>query len=133
LDIDELIAQLLAAEGFTTIEEIATVDLEDLTTIEGFDEEISQELQNRAITYLEDRNTHLTEEAYKAGVQEDLATLEGMEPIILAKLVENGIKTRDDFADLSGDELVDLLGRDMITQDQANALIMKAREHWFQN
>ncbi|MBX9977131.1 MAG: transcription termination factor NusA [Alphaproteobacteria bacterium] len=131
LDVDEIIAQLLVAESFTTIEEIASVDLEEFAGIDGFDEDIATELQNRAMTYLSTKNTQYMSEAAALGAEKDLIDLEGLSPTHLIKLVKNGIKTRDDFADLSGDELIEMLADDTLALDQANALIMKAREHWF--
>jgi len=131
LNVDEIIAQLLASENFTSIEEISSVDLEELTSIEGFDEDIAQELQNRAKEYLTNQTQHFLDEAKKLGVAEDLLTLEGLSPLMINKLAKADIKTRDDFADLAGDEAVEIIGSDYITHDQANKLIMKAREHWF--
>lgn len=131
LNVDEMIAQLLAAENFVSIEEIASVDTEEFASIEGFDEEIGTELQNRAKAYLKDQTKIFMDEAKTLGVAEDLLSLEGLELRILILLARTGVKTRDDFADLSGDEVVDVVGADTITADQANKLIMKAREHWF--
>ncbi len=131
LDVDETIAQLLAAEGFVSIEELAEVALSEFARIEGFDEEIGEELQNRANNYLQSKNKEHTTAAKKLGASDDLLALEGLSPVCLIQLVEKGIKTLDDFADLSGDEVLDILGRDAMTLEKANELIMKAREHWF--
>ena len=131
LNVDEMIAQLLAAENFVSVEEIADVDVDEFTRIEGFDEDIASELQNRAKVYLEDRSTRFVEEAKSLGAEEDLLSLEGLEPRVLIALIKAGIKSRDNFADLSGDEVLEMVGNDLITMVQANALIMKAREHWF--
>lgn len=131
LNVDEMIAQLLASENFTSVEEIASVDVDEFTTIEGFDEEIATELQNRARAYLSDQTKRFVDEAKSQGAAEDLISLEGLQPRVLAALVKAGIKTRDDFADLSGDEVIEMVGGDIITTTDANALIMKAREHWF--
>ena len=133
LDVDDMIAHLLVAEGFTSVKEVADVDTGEFSTIEGFDEEISQELQNRARNYLENEEVNMTEEARTLGAADDLLGFEQLRPKDLLALVKKGVKTRDDFADLSGDELRDILGASELTLDDANALIMKAREHWFAN
>ena len=131
LDVDEVIAHLLVAEGFTKIEEIAETPIEELNYIEGFEEEISVELQNRAKTYLENKAAELNEKQNQLGLAEDLVTFEGLSPDQILKLGEQGIKTRDDLADLAGDELVELLGEGVMTVKEANDVIMDARAHWF--
>ena len=137
LDIDEVIASLLVTEGFTSLEEVAFVAVEDLADIEGFDTDIATELQERARNALERRDREY-EERYRAlGIEDDLAMLDGLTPGMLVTLGENGIKTLDDFAGLAGDELVEMLaasdkGGVGIELDDANALIMTARAHWFE-
>lgn len=131
LDVDDVIAHLLVAEGFTQIEEIAETPLEELNQIEGFEEELSKELKNRAEAYLTAKSEELKKKQEDLGVQEDLITLEGLSPAQIIKLGENDIKSRDDLADLASDELVELLGEDFITGSEANDIIMKARAHWF--
>jgi transcription termination/antitermination protein NusA len=133
LDVDEMIAQLLAAEGFTTIEELTYVPIEEFATIEGFDEDIAKELQSRALAYLEQSRTDAIKKAKKLGVQKDLLQFSEVEPDILVKLAENGIKTLDDLADLAGDELVELVGKDALSLERANEMIMAARAHWFED
>lgn len=132
LDVDEIIAQLLAAEGFATVEELAELPFEEFLRLEGFDEEIAQEIQSRAQTYLTTHNEDVLLKCREAGMTEDLLTLEGLNSQMLTKLLENHIKTLDDFADLAGDELVELLGSQVISADKANELIMTARSHWFE-
>src|SRR5918912_1278314 len=138
LDIDDVIAHLLVTEGFGSLEEVAYVAVEDLAEIEGFDVEIATELQERARNALERRDREYEERYQQLGVSDDLAQLEGLSPGMLVTLGENDIKTLDDFAGLAGDELVEMLsasdkGGAKIELDEANALIMKAREqaHWF--
>ncbi|MDH5723069.1 MAG: transcription termination factor NusA [Alphaproteobacteria bacterium] len=131
LDVDEVIAHLLVAEGFSQVEEIAETPIEELNQIEGFEEEISIELQNRAIAWLEAQTKELKSKQDELGINDDLMTAEGLRPDQIMKLGEQGIKTLDDLADLAGDELVELLGEDQITEKDANTIIMKAREHWF--
>jgi transcription termination/antitermination protein NusA len=136
LDIDDVIAHLLVAEGFTSLEEVAFVALEDLADIEGFDPEVAGELQERARRALERRDREYDARRRELGVSDELAALEGVSPGLLAALGEKGIKTRDGLADLAGDELIELLAPFekagiKLNPEEANALIMKARAHWF--
>lgn len=131
LDIDDVIAHLLVAEGFTSLEEIAETPIDELNQIEGFEEEISIELQNRAINWLNQKAEELKAKQDELGLQEDLVTLEGLTPTQILKLGESGIKTRDDLADLATDELVEIFGEDNMNARQANDIIMLARAHWF--
>jgi N utilization substance protein A len=131
LDIDDVIAHLLVVEGFTSLEEIVETPVEELSQIEGFEEEISIELQNRAQAWLDMKSKELDDKAKELGLNEDLVTLEGLTSDQIIKLGESGVKTRDDLADLAGDELVEIFGEDTIDEAKANAIIMKAREHWF--
>ena len=131
LDVDDVIAHLLIAEGFTSIEEIAETPIDELNQIEGFEEEVSQELVNRANVWLEERQKELAAKQAELGIAEDLITMEGLTPDVIIKLGEGGIKTRDDLADLASDELVEILGQDKMSTSEAEKLIMKAREHWF--
>ena len=126
LDVDEEVANILIEEGFSTLEEVAYVPLNEMLEIESFDEETVNELRNRA------RNALLTaaiaSEESLDGVADDLLNLEGMNRDLAAKLAKAGIKTRDDLADLGVTELIEI---DAMNEDAAKALIMKAREHWF--
>lgn len=131
LDVDDMIAHLLVNEGFTSVEEIAYVDLDELTRIEAFDEDVAAELQNRAATFLEQQNEILENKRREMGVEDDVANIEALTPAMLVKLGDKGVKTLDDLADLAGDELIDILGKDALTLDQANEVIMAARAHWF--
>ncbi len=131
LDIDEVIAQLLVAEGFASIEEIADTSVDEMMQIQGFDEEVGAELINRANTWLDEQEKKLKEQSEKLGIAEDLLTMEGLSPKQIIKLGENGVKTKDDFADLATDELVEMLGDGSMTRKTAEDLIMKARSHWF--
>jgi len=137
LDIDDVIAHLLVTEGFGSLEEVAYIALEDLAGIEGFDEEIAAELQERARFALERRDREYEERYRQLGVEDELVSLEGLTPGMLVTLGENGVKTLDDFADLAGDELLEMLstsdkGGAKLELEEANALIMKARAHWFE-
>src|SRR5574343_901178 len=127
LDIDEELADLLIEEGFSTLEEVAYVPLAEMLDIEGLDEDIVNELRNRA------RNVLLTEaiatEEQLESVSEDLIGLEGMSKELAAKLAADGVKTRDDLAELAVDELTEMTG---IDEERAKELILKARAHWFE-
>ena len=131
LDVDDVIAHLLVNEGFTSVEEVAYVPAQDLGDIEGFDDEIAVELQSRAQAFLEVRDKAAGERRVELGVEDALAELEGLTPVMLVKLGEAGVKTLDDLADLASDELIDIVGADEMTEDEANAVIMAARAHWF--
>src|SRR5579885_163823 len=136
LDIDDVIAHLLVTEGFTSLEEVAYVPVEDLAEIEGFDRDIAGELQDRARHALERRDREYESRYRELGVTDEKASLDGLTPGMLVTLGENGIKTLDDFAGLAGDELVEMLaasdkGGVSLELDDANAMIMAARAHWF--
>jgi len=138
LDIDDVIAHLLVTEGFSSLEEVAYVATADLAGIEGFDEDIATELQARARAALERRDAEYQARYGELGVSDDLAGLQGLTPGMLVTLGERGVKTLDDFADLAGDELLEILaasdkGGVTLELDEANALIMAAREQlgWF--
>jgi transcription termination/antitermination protein NusA len=136
LDIDDVIAHLLVTEGFGSLEEVAFVPVEDLAEIEGFDVDVAAELQERARTALERRDREYEDRYRELGVADDLAALDGLTPGMLVTLAENDIKTLDDFAGLAGDELIEMLatsdkGGVKLELDDANALIMTARAHWF--
>jgi len=105
LDVDEMIAQLLASEGFATVEEVAYVPVEEITHIEGFDEETAQEIQNRARDHLDRENEKLDAQRKEMGVGDDLAAMEGLTPAMLVRLGENDIKSLEDFAGCVTDDL----------------------------
>lgn len=132
LDVDEVIAHLLVAEGFTKVEEIAEAELDELNTIEGFTEDVAVELQNRATTWLEEIEKKLQAKQKELGIQSDLANFEGLTTQQVVKLGEAGVKSKDDLADLAADELVEILGAEM-TMTAANDLIMAARADWFKD
>ena len=127
LDVDEEVANILISEGFSTLEEVAYVPLHEMLEIEAFDEATVQELRERA------RNVLLTEaivaEEQIGDVADDMLALEGMDKVLAGKLAQNGIKTRDDLADLAVDEVMEMTG---IDADRAKQLITTARAHWFE-
>ncbi len=131
LDVDEFLAQLLVTEGFSTVEDIAFVPEDELGSIEGLDEGVAGELRKRALTYLEARNAEFEATRVKLGVQDDVAAIDGLTPAMLVVLGEKGIKTLDDLGDLAGDELLEILTDAELSAEDANAIIMKARAHWF--
>jgi transcription termination/antitermination protein NusA len=130
LDVDEEVADILIAEGFTSLEEVAYVPLQEMLEIESFDEDTVHELRTRAKDAL--LTMEIAQEERVDQVSQDLRDLtlddDPLPAELLAKLAEGGIHTRDDLADLAVDELTELTG---IDEDKARALIMKAREHWF--
>jgi transcription termination/antitermination protein NusA len=132
LDVDDVIAHLLVTEGFTSVEDVGFVPLGELSGIEGFDEDIANELQQRARTFLDEQNVKLEARRRELGVGDDIAALAGVTPALLVAVGEKGIKTLDDLADLAGDELVEMaLPALKVDLEQANAIIMAARAHWF--
>jgi len=126
LDVDQEIADTLIEEGFNTLEEVAYVPLQEMLEIESFDEDTVNELRARAKDAL--LTMEIAREDSVESVSQDLRDLEGVTPELIAKLAEGGVHTRDDLADLGLDELIELTGQ---SEDDAKALIMKAREHWF--
>ena len=155
LDVDETLAQLLVAEGFTSLEEVAYVELDEIAGIEGFDEDLGQELQSRAQEALDRREAANREERTALGVEDDLATMPHLTEAMLVTLGKAGIKTLDDLADLATDELVEkkrieprrrsedapkrpehkggLLSQYGLSDEQGNEIIMAARAHWFED
>jgi N utilization substance protein A len=131
LDVDDMIANLLCAEGFRTVEELAECPIDELAAIDGFDEGVAEELTNRAKTFLEAKAAEFDKQKKDLGINDDIMDVKGVSPAMALTLAEKDVKSRDDLADLAGDELVEMLGEGSMTVKDANALIMKAREHWF--
>ena len=128
LDVDEMLAHLLVTEGFRTIEEIAFVDVSELQSIEGFNAELATELQNRAKAYLSRQEEQYKEDGHKLGMQDNLLNFDFIKRPIIMQLGNAGIKSLEDLADLSTDELVEILGEDTMSSRLAARVIMKARE-----
>jgi N utilization substance protein A len=135
LDVDDVIAHLLVTEGFTSVEDVALVPTEELTSIEGFDEDVASELKARAQAWLEAESERLTAKRKELGVEDAVAEIPGLTPAMLVTLGEAGVKTLDDLADLAADELTDekdgILKTFDLSLEDANAVIMAARAHWF--
>ncbi|WP_048768370.1 transcription termination factor NusA [Oligella urethralis] len=127
LDVDAEIAEILIDEGFSSLEEVAYVPVEELLSIDGFDEDLVNELRNRA------RNSLLVqaiETEEKLEEAPDLREFEELTPTLIAELFDRGIRSRDDLADLATDELVEYTG---LEPEVAAELISKARAHWFED
>ncbi len=133
LDVDDVIAHLLVTEGFSSVEEVAFVPVEDMVGIEGFDEEISEELRQRARAFLAAKDEELAKRRKELKVSDDLAEVEGVTPELLVALGENDVKTRDDLADLATDELMEFAPVGTLKEAKANEIIMAARAHWFED
>ena len=131
LDVDDVIAHLLVAEGYGSVEDVSDTAVEDLATVEGFDEEIATELQRRAREFIEKRDAELASRLADLGVSEEVQAVEGLNLAMIVALGDKGVKTLDDLADLASDELREIVGESAMDNDTANAIIMKAREHWF--
>jgi N utilization substance protein A len=154
LDVDETLSQLLVAEGFTSLEEVAYVPVEEIASIEGLDDDLAAELQSRAAEALERREAAAREERRKLGVEDALAEIPHLTEQMLVTLGKAGIKTLDDLADLATDELVQkkrpeqrrqrepsnrpedkggVLAEYGLSEEQGNEIIMAARAHWFED
>ncbi|MBR6730930.1 MAG: transcription termination/antitermination protein NusA [Alphaproteobacteria bacterium] len=132
LDIDDMMAHLLIQEGFSKVEDIAFISMNELAGIEGFDDALAEELQNRAKAYLIMKQDSMEKQVEELNLDNSLKDFDGLSLDVLVKLGENNIKTLDDLADLAADELIEILGKGSISEEDANALIMRAREHWFE-
>src|SRR5512139_537513 len=155
LDVDETLAQLLVAEGFTSLEEVAYVEVDEIASIEGLDDEIAGELQSRATEALERREAAAREERRGMGVEDALAELPYLTEAMLVTLGKANILTLDDLADLATDELIakkraeprrraettskrteekaGILADYGLSEEQGNEIIMAARAHWFED
>ena len=129
LEVDEDLAQVLVDEGFTSLEEIAYVPVEEMLNIDGFDEDTVNELRARAKDRLLTNAIATEEKLADAHPAEDLLSLEGMDKDLAMELAVRGVITREDLAEQSIDDLLDIDG---IDSDRAGKLIMAARAHWFE-
>ncbi|HEY1629734.1 MAG TPA: transcription termination factor NusA [Rhizomicrobium sp.] len=142
LDVDETVAQLLASEGFATVEDVAYVPLDELAAIEGFDEDTAQELQTRAVEHIEARNKEMDDKRKALGVEDPVIEVDGVTSTIAVALGEAGIKSLEDLAGCATDDLIGYYeqGKDKerirvagaldsfsLTAEDANSIIMKAR------
>jgi len=142
LDVDETVAQLLASEGFASIEDVAYVPLEELSSVEGFDEDTAQELQTRALEFIEAKNKEFDDKRKALGVEDDVLEVPGVTAAIAVALGENEVKSVEDLAGCATDDLVGYYETNKekervrvpgflegfnLTAEDANAIIMKAR------
>jgi len=133
LDIDDMMSRLLVTEGFSSIEDILYASIEDLKKIEGFDEDIANELKQRATIANKEEKARLAKEYKKLKLKKELIEIEGMNSKILLLLGEKGICTRDNLGDLASDELIEIIGERTLDTKTANDIIMRARAHWFKD
>ena len=133
LDVDDMIAHLLVAEGFTTVDEVAFVAQKELAEIEGFDDDIAAELQSRAKEFVATRDKEFNAKSKALKIDESMKSVEGLEPEMIISLAEKGVKNIEDLADLAADELIEMLGEEVISENEANDIIMAARRQagWF--
>ncbi|MGF1561837.1 MAG: transcription termination factor NusA [Geminicoccaceae bacterium] len=137
LNVEEVIAQLLATEGFTTVEDVAYCEVDDLAGVQGFGDEIAQALIDRANAYIQERDEAIVDGLQASGVDEDLINFESLTLDQIKKLADQGIKrlcvpgSDDDLAGLTGDELLEMLPGENLSEDDCNAIIMAARASLF--
>lgn len=129
LDVDEDVAEILVAEGFSSLEEIAYVPLDEIIGIEGFDEDIANELRNRAKDALLTQAIASEEGLSNANIGEDLLNMEGMDETLALALAKKGVLSMEDLAEQAVDELMDIEGME---EERAGKLIMTARAPWFE-
>jgi len=129
LDVDQDVAEVLVEEGFASLEEVAYVPMEEFLSIDGFDQDIAEELRNRAKDALLTQALADEEKAEGGQPQEDLLTMEGMDETLAFQLAAKNVCSMEDLAELAVDELMEVDGMD---EARASALIMKAREPWFE-
>jgi N utilization substance protein A len=141
LDVDEVVGQLLASEGFRSVEELAFVEVAELASIEGFDEDTAEEIQNRARDYLARIEAEFDERRRSLGVLDELRDVNGISTEIMVKLGENDVKSIEDLAGCATDDLVGWTERKNgettkiagfldgieISREEAEAMIMDAR------
>ena len=146
LDVDETLAQLLVSEGFGSVEEVIDTDKSELLSIEGFDEEIATELIDRAKKFLSDKDDENQTKIKNMKVSNDLIQFDLLSKAMVVKLAENDIKTLDDFAGLTTDDLIGylevkgdknskvlgLLEEFNLTREEGDQLIMEARKIWLE-
>ncbi|WP_152046677.1 transcription termination factor NusA [Aureimonas psammosilenae] len=141
LNVDEMVAQLLASEGFTSVEEVAYVEVDEVASIDGFDEDTAAEIQARARDYLDRRENEFDEKRKSLGVEDELKEIEGLKTDMLVALGEDGIKSMEDFAGCAADDLVGwterkdgetkkfegALSKFDVSRAEAESMILKAR------
>lgn len=127
LNVEEVVAQLLATEGYSSVEELALAEIDELGQIQGFDEEIGAALKERALVYLEEQEQALEGEAIELGVADDLRSFGLLDLNTVVDLAKKGVKTLEDLADLAGDEFTEMLPDVEVSDEEAGEIIMTAR------
>jgi N utilization substance protein A len=128
LDVEEVLAQLLAVEGFTSVEEVAFIDSEELASIEGFNADLAQALKDRANKYIEKNKKAFDKKAKELGIDQDLINLLDLSQEKIIKLAEVGIKTIEDLAELRIKEFNEILPDSGLANDQIRDLINLAKK-----
>jgi len=135
LNVEDVIGQLLATEGFASVEDLAVAGPTDLANVEGFDEELAAAIQGRARDWLEALEAKNVEQRRALGVTDEVAAIEGLTSAMLVALGEAGVKTLDDLAELAGFELSDresgILREFGVDESEANTIVLRARQHWY--
>lgn len=129
LDVEEVIGQLLSVSGFNTVEQIANSDINALMNIEGFEEELAVEIRNRAINYVNLKNEKIVKELEELGVEQELIDILEIQPELVLKFAEYGIKTIEDLGEMSVNEFKNLAPNSNITDDNIKLLIKTAKQH----
>jgi N utilization substance protein A len=128
LDVEEILAQLLASEGFTSVEEVALVSIDELSSIDGFDQNLAQALKDRAETYLKNANIKFNEQVKSLGIESSLIEILDLPKDKIIQLAEAGIKTIEDLADLKVKEFHEILPNSGLNNDQIKDLIALAKK-----
>lgn len=128
LQVEEVIAQLLSAEGFATVEQVASCDPSSLKAIEGFDETLVEELKNRALQYIEGQNDEIIEKLEQLGVEQDLIDALELPPEYILKLAEYGVKTIEDLGETTYQEFRSIVPESSISRENLEALISFAKK-----
>ncbi|WP_341789123.1 transcription termination factor NusA [Rickettsia endosymbiont of Lasioglossum villosulum] len=129
LDVEEVIGQLLSVSGFNTVEQIANSDVNALMNIEGFEEELAVEIRNRAINYVNLKNEKIVKELEELGVEQELIDILEIQPELILKFAEYGIKTIEDLGEMSVNEFKNLAPNSNITDENIKLLIKTAKQH----
>ena len=134
MNIDDVIAHLLVAEGFVMVEDIVVSEIEELAEIQGFDTDIATEIHNRAVEFVDVENKRIESELKRLKISDDLRQFEYLSLPMMLKLAENKILNLDGLAELDSEELVNLLGELGLDDEvEAGNIIMAARAHWFED
>jgi N utilization substance protein A len=129
LNIDETMAQLLVAEGYNAVTQLAYAPIDDLIMIEGFSEELAKELQTRAIAAIEKDNHDIIENLEKLGVEQESLDILDLPPELILKLAEFGVKTLEDLAEVTLEEFSKIIPEEVMSKENANILIEEAKKH----